>query len=182
MLCRLREEENFCCCMLLLQQLQCCRQRSTAMATATAIQGRILGNDNWMITMGQLRCDDDGQPVTCRMHASAAPPIQGKYQLMWTIWGGGDKREGQFRGIEPQERVEVELIEWRSIDLHSINSKSTFCPPQSSKRMGTYSACVVGVRLCYQRHGKHVYCCRHLCHRHDEAIAIVHVKGSLPSL
>ncbi len=101
---------------------------------------------------------------------------------MWTVWGGGDKREGQFGGIEPQERVEVELIEWRSIDLQSIDSKSTFCPPQSGKRMGTYFACVLGVRLCYQHHGKHVYCCRHLCHHHDEVIAIIDVKGSLLSL
>jgi hypothetical protein len=98
-------------------------------------------------------------------------------------WGGGDKREGQLGwGVEPQERVEVELIEWRSIDLHSINSKSIFHPPQSGKRMGTYSVCVLGVRLRYQRHGKHVYCCRHLFHRHDEVIALVDVKGSLLSL
>ncbi len=101
---------------------------------------------------------------------------------MWTIWGGGDKREGQFGGIEPQERVKVELIEWRSMDLHSIDSKSTFHPPQSGKRMGTYSACVLGVRLRYQRHDKVVYCCRRLCYRHDEVIAIFDVKGSLPSL
>ncbi len=53
---------------------------------------------------------------------------------------------------------------------------------ESGKCMGTYSACVLGVRLRYQRHGKRVYCCRHLCHRHDEVIAIVDVKGSLPSL
>jgi hypothetical protein len=60
-------------------------------------------------------------------------------------------------GKEPQKRVEVELIEWRSVDLHSINSKSTFCPSKGDKHMGTYSACVLGVRLHYQRHGKHVY-------------------------
>jgi hypothetical protein len=101
---------------------------------------------------------------------------------MWTIWGGGEKREGQFGGIEPQERVEVELIEWRTIDLHSINSKSTFRPPQSGKRMGTYSACILGVKLRYQCHGKHIYCCSCLNHCHDEVIAIVDVKGSLPSL
>ncbi len=135
-----------------------------------------------MMTMGRLRCDDDGQPVTCRTLASAAPPIQGKNQLMWTILGGGDKREGQFGGVEPQERIKVVLIEWRSIDLHSLDSKSSFCPPQSSKCMGTYSACILGLRLRYQRHGKHVYCCRHLCHRHDEVIAIIDVKGSLSSL
>jgi hypothetical protein len=53
---------------------------------------------------------------------------------------------------------------------------------ESGKHMGTYSACVLGVRLHYQHHGKHVHCCRRLCHHHDEVIAIVDVKGSLPSL
>jgi hypothetical protein len=53
---------------------------------------------------------------------------------------------------------------------------------ERGKHMGTYSACVLGVRLRYQRHGKHVYCCRHLCHHHEEVIVIVDMKGSLPSL
>jgi hypothetical protein len=34
-----------------------------------------------------------------------------------TVWGGGDEREGRFGEIEPQKRVKVELIEWRSVDL-----------------------------------------------------------------
>jgi hypothetical protein len=74
-----------------------------------------------------------------------------------TVWGGGDEREGQLWGIKPQKRVEVELIEWRSVDLHSINSKSTFRPPQGGKHMGTYSACFLEVRLRYWHHSKHVY-------------------------
>ncbi len=74
---------------------------------------------------------------------------------MWTVWGGRDKREGQFGRIEPQKGVKVVLIEWRSIDLHLINSKSTFHPTQSGKRTGTYSACILGVRLSYQCHGEH---------------------------
>ena len=56
-----------------------------------------------------------------------------------------------------QKRVEVEAIEWRSLHLHSINSKTTFRPPQCRERTGTYSACVLGVRLRYQRHGDHVF-------------------------
>jgi hypothetical protein len=60
--------------------------------------------------MGQLQCDGDGQPATCRMLANAAPSIQGKNQLMWTVWGGGDEIEGQFGGTDTQKRVEVELI------------------------------------------------------------------------
>ncbi len=64
-------------------------------------------------------------------------------------------REGYFGEIEPQQRVEVELIEWRSIGLNSIDSKSTIHPPQSGKCMGTYSTCVLGVRLRYRCHGEH---------------------------
>ncbi len=48
-------------------------------------------------------------------------------------------------------------IEQRSLHLHSINSKPTFQPPQCRERTGTYSACVLGVRLRYRRHGDHVY-------------------------
>ncbi len=106
--------------------------------------------------MGQQQWDGNGQPATCRTRASAAPSIQSNNQLFWTVWGDGDNREGQFGGIEPQKRVEVELIEWRSLDLHSINSKSIFHPPQGGKHMENYSACVLGVRLRYRRHGKHI--------------------------
>ncbi len=41
-------------------------------------------------------------------------------------------------------------------DDQKINSKSTFRPPQSGKGTITDSACVLGVRLRYGRHGKHV--------------------------
>ena len=41
-------------------------------------------------------------------------------------------------------------------DDHKINSKSSFCPPQSRKGTITYSACVLGVWLRYRRQGKHV--------------------------
>ena len=88
--------------------------------------------------------------------ASALPPIRGNNQLMSTVWGRVDEREGQFRGKEGQKRVEVEAIGWRSLHLHLINSKSIFPTPQSGKRMGSYSPCDLGVRLCYQRHGEHV--------------------------
>jgi hypothetical protein len=74
-----------------------------------------------------------------------------------TVWERGDKREGLFGGVKPQKRFKVELIEWRSVDLYSTNYKSIFRPPQGGKHMGTYSACFLGVRLHYRRHGKHVY-------------------------
>ncbi len=41
-------------------------------------------------------------------------------------------------------------------DDQKINSKSTFRPPQSGKGTITDSACALGVRLRYRRHGKHI--------------------------
>jgi hypothetical protein len=83
---------------------------------------------------------------------SAVPPIRGNNQLMTTVWGGVEEREGQFCVTGGQKMVEGEVIGWRSLHLHSINSKSTFRPPQSGKRMGFYFKCVLGVRLGYRRH------------------------------
>jgi hypothetical protein len=105
--------------------------------------------------MGRQQCDGDGWPATCRTLASAIPPIEGNNQPMWTVWGGGDEREGQFGGQKTSDQAKVELIEWRSIDLHSIDFKSTFHPPQSGKCIAPYSACILGVRLRYWRHGEH---------------------------
>jgi hypothetical protein len=104
--------------------------------------------------MGRQRCDGDGRPETCRTLASAAPPIGGNNQPMWTVWGGGDEREGRL-GDKTSDQAEVELIEWRSIDLNLIDFKLTFHPPQIGKRTTPYSACILGVRLHYQRHGEY---------------------------
>ncbi len=41
-------------------------------------------------------------------------------------------------------------------DDQKINSKSTFCPSQSRKGTGTYSTCILGIRLRYRCHGAHV--------------------------
>jgi hypothetical protein len=78
-------------------------------------------------------------------------------QQATTVDSLGKRRQerGVIWGIEPHKRVKVELIEWRSIDLHSIDFKSTFCLPQSGKRMGTYSKCILGLRLRYWRRGEH---------------------------
>ncbi len=114
-------------------------------------------DDGTTRTNGRRRCDGDGRPATRRTLASAAPTIQGNNQLVSTVWGGVDEREGQCRGGGRQKRVDVEEIEWRSLHLHSINSKPTFRPPQCRERTATYSACVLGVRLRYRHHGDHVY-------------------------
>ncbi len=148
--------------------------------------GKGKGDGSSRMAIGWWQLDDNNGTTTmwwqwaARNMASAAPPIKGKDQLMWTIWGGGDKRGGQFGVTEPQKRVKVELIEWRSIDLHSIDSNSTFRPPQRGKHMGTYSPCILGIRLRYWHHGEHVYCCRCLCHCCDGVIFVVDAKGSLP--
>ncbi len=41
-------------------------------------------------------------------------------------------------------------------DDQKISSKSTFCPSQSRKGTGTYSACILGIRLHYRCHGAHI--------------------------
>lgn len=43
-----------------------------------------------------------------------------------------------------------DLVEF--FELNKIISKGMFRPPQSKSRTGTYSACVLGVGLRYQRH------------------------------
>jgi hypothetical protein len=119
------------------------------MMTTTMGQRQCDGNDNDGTTMERRQCDGIGL-------ASAVPPIRGNNQLMLTVWGGVDKREGRFKGTEGQKRVEVEAIGWRSLHLHLINSKLTFRTPQIGKHMGSYSAYVLGARLRYRRHGEHV--------------------------
>ncbi len=57
--------------------------------------------------------------------------------------GNGNNDDGEVEHGR-QKRIEVEEIEWRSLHLHSINSKPTFRPPQCRERTGTNSAC----RMC----------------------------------
>ena len=45
-----------------------------------------------------------------------------------------------------------DLVE--TIELHEITSLPYFHAPRSSERAGTYSACLLGVRLRCQRHGQ----------------------------
>ncbi len=48
-----------------------------------------------------------------------------------------------------------DLVE--TFELHEITSFHYLCAPRSSERAGTYSSCVLGVRLCCQRHGQLVF-------------------------
>ncbi len=43
------------------------------------------------------------------------------------------------------------------LELHKIASKPSFRSPQSSKRAGTYSTCIQGVRLRYPHHDQLVF-------------------------
>ncbi len=64
-------------------------------------------------TMERRRSDGNGP-------ASAVPIIRGNNQLMSTVWGGVDEREGRFGGMEGQKRVEVEAIGWRSFAVEGM--------------------------------------------------------------
>jgi hypothetical protein len=105
--------------------------------------------------------DDDAMAMGGQRHAelSLAPrhPSKATTNLCRQYGEESTKERDNFGGGGRQKRVAVEEIEWRSLHFHSINSKPTFRPPQYIKRTGTYSTCVLGVRLRYRRHGDHVY-------------------------
>jgi len=108
--------------------------------------------------------DDTGCPISIilvttsdvgdRKLASAAPPIRGNNQLMVIFGGGGSQKRGTIVGDRMTEkgRGGGDLVE--TFDLHKITSFPNFRAPKSSKRTGTYSACVLSVRLHCQRHGQ----------------------------
>jgi len=88
-----------------------------------------------------------------RKLASAAPPIRDNNQLM-VIVGGGRQKRGTVVGDRMTEkgRGGGDLVE--TFDLHKITSLPNFRAPKSSEWIVTYSACVLSVRLCCQRHGQ----------------------------
>ena len=89
-----------------------------------------------------------------RKLASTAPPIQGSNQLMVIVGGGRRQKRGAIVGDRMTEkgRGGGDLVE--TFDLHGVTSLPNFRAPKSSERTGTYSACVLSVRLRYQRHGQ----------------------------
>jgi hypothetical protein len=92
---------------------------------------------------------------------SRAPrhPSEATINLCWQFGEELTRERDNLGGGGWQKRVEVEETEWRSLHLHSINSKPTFRPPQCQcrERTGTYSACVLGARLRYWGHSDYVY-------------------------
>ncbi len=101
---------------------------------------------DYTTTMGQ----QSGWPATAeRNHCATHPmqqPIDGdslgrRRGESVAIWGEGTTDKVQGGG----NLVEI-------LELHKIASKPIFCSPQSSKRAGTYSTCILGIRLHYPRH------------------------------
>ena len=78
-----------------------------ATMTTTTMTSTTMTTTATTTTMGRRRCDGDDDDGTTTMErrrcdgdglASAVPPIQGSNQLMSTVWGGVNQKEGQFRG------------------------------------------------------------------------------------
>jgi hypothetical protein len=124
---------------------------ATMVLTTTAAAARLYDRDCTTM-MGQ----QSGWPATAeRNHCAAHPrqqPINGdslgrRRGESGAIWVDGTTDKGQSGG----DLVEI-------LELHKISSKPPiFCSPQSSKRAGTYSACILGVRLHYPRHDQLVF-------------------------
>ena len=86
---------------------------------------------------GLWQCDGDGWPATCRTLAIAVPPIRLNNQTYVDSLGRSRREIGTIAGGGRQKRVGVDAIEWRSLHLHSINSKPTFQPHQCRERTRT---------------------------------------------
>ena len=92
-----------------------------------------------------------------RKLVSAVPPIRGNNQLMLIVVGERRQERGTIVGDRMTEkgRGGGDLVE--TFELHEITSLPYFRAPRSSERTGTYSACVLGVRLRCQRHDQLVF-------------------------
>ncbi len=64
-------------------------------------------------------------------------------------------KEGKICGADDGDNNDGDDDDGENDD-QKINSKSTVCPSQHRKGTGTYSACVLGIRLRYRCHGAHV--------------------------
>jgi hypothetical protein len=64
-------------------------------------------------------------------------------------------KEGKICGADDRDNNNGADNDGENND-QKINSKSTFCPSQCKKGTGTYSTCILGIRLRYWCHGAHV--------------------------
>jgi hypothetical protein len=124
------------------------RMVTTVLTTIAVVQ---LYDGDCTTTMGQ----QSGWPATAECnHCAIHPrqqPINGdslgrRRGDSGAIWGDGMTDKGQGGG----NLVEI-------LELHEIASKPIFRSPQSSKRAGTYSACILGVRRRYPCHDQLVF-------------------------
>jgi hypothetical protein len=74
-------------------------------------------------------------------------------QLMGTVRGGGDTREGQFWGVQ-RGRI---VICWSFFASQKNNSNYNFRHLPSNQNTTIYSACALGVRRRYPHHDQHVF-------------------------
>ncbi len=65
-------------------------------------------------------------------------------------------KEGKICGADDGDDDDIDDDDGENDEDQKINSKSTFCPSQSKRGTGTYSTCVLGIRLRYWCHGAHV--------------------------
>jgi hypothetical protein len=123
---------------------------TTILLMTAMVVPRLYGGDCTMM-MGQ----QSGWPATAERNRCATHPRQqpingdslGRRRgESGAIWGDGTTDEGQGGG----NLVEILM-------LHEITSKPIFRSPQSIKGAGTYSACILGVRLRYPRHDQLVF-------------------------
>ncbi len=121
---------------------------TTVLTTMAAVQ---LWERDCAMMMGR----QSGWPATAECNRCASHPrqqpingdsLRRRRGESKTIWGDGMTDKGQGGG---------NLVEM--MELHKIASKSIFRSPQSSKRAGTYSTCILGVRLRYPRHDQLVF-------------------------
>jgi hypothetical protein len=122
---------------------------ATTVLTMTA--GAQLYDGDCATTMGR----QSGWPATAERNHCATHPRQQQINgdslgrrrgERGAIWGDGTTDKGQGGG---------DLGE--TLEVHEIASKPIFRSPQSSKRAGTYSACILGVRLRYPHHDQRVF-------------------------
>ncbi len=126
-------------------------RRRMATSVLTTMAAAQWYDGDCMTTMGW----QSGWPATAERNRCATHPRQqtingdslGRMRgERGAIWGDGMTDKGQGGG---------NLVE--TLELHKIPSKPIFRSTQSSKRAGTYSACILGVRLRNPRHDQHVF-------------------------
>jgi hypothetical protein len=78
--------------------------------------------------------------------------------MLWSsspLTGGEERQRGEKGSADNGDDNNGDNNDGENDD-QKINSKYTFCPSQSRKGTGSYSTCVLGIRLRYRCHGLHM--------------------------